>query len=140
VTNNLIAGNITATGNITLGGVSRNSWPQVFIDSQRIEDNQNIDVPAEYTKSDCKLLVSIESSNVGYHSDGSLDSTYGDSFGDLGEWQNNHYAGIQAFYTDNPSYPTTKWKITCRYGFTRWDDKNPVWVPAKCRYLLICVK
>jgi len=94
----------------------------------RVENGETITPIAGYSKNECYLMVSVEDS----HHDAKL-YPYTDQFRDIGHWGDNHYAGSQAFYNSD-------WKVTCRYGFTPWDNKNPVWFEAKCRYLMICAK
>jgi len=129
------APSIVSTGTITLGGEERSKWP--YISTGRVSNRENVwtiegltITNKGYLITDCKVIVSMEASNLGAGSQG----TYGDNFDDLGEWGDNHYAGAQAFYDQ------TTWKVTCRFGFTIYDDVNPTWRDAKCRYLVICVK
>ena len=140
VTNNLIAGNITATGTITLGGVSRNSWPSIYTGT--ISNQEQLSVPSGYNKDQCFLIISMEDSHFG--------TKYDTSFGDTPhDWFDNHYAGAQAYYIDTAN----SWTIICRYAIAIHDADHcglggcgsdcvcqPDWKNAQCRYLLICVK
>jgi len=90
-----------------------------------------------FKKYECNILLSMEDSHVGTQGKTKREPNYEDKFGDLGYWGDNIYGGAQAFTTS--LIRSERWEVTCRFGF-HWSYGNPVWIPAKCKYLMICSK
>jgi len=96
---------------------------------------RDLSVPSGYSIEKCAIITAPEDMHVG--------SRKTDMFADQSHWNNNHYAGTQAVYTEDNG----KWNLKCRYGFTFYDDANKKsegdgynlqWRSGACDYLTIC--
>ena len=113
----------------------------VKLASGRVDHDATIKPIEGFKSNECQILLSMEDSHWGPK--GTNGPNYENEFGDLNSWGDNVYGGAQVYTTLKKSSAIFSlfdvWKVTCRFGI-HWNNGNPVWVPAKCKYLMMCSK